>query len=183
VDKFEQVTSRPAEGQNPMKELYAFSFAWLLLSISILACSSGPAPVTEELPSTEADVAAIKSMNQQCLDAINAEDVETVMSLTDDGVIGMVPNEPAFTGKSAYSSWLQRSFDQFNINESWSSEEIVVFGDWAFDRGYYTATITPEEGGDPVEQKGKYIYILKRQSDGTWRQARLIFNSDEPPPQ
>jgi len=102
------------------------------------------------------------------------------MSLADDGVVFMGPNEPALIGKSAFSSRIQRSFDQFNFKEAWSTEEIVVFGDWAFERVNYTSTITPEAGGEPFEQKGKFIYILRRQSDGAWKYARLIFNSDEP---
>jgi uncharacterized protein (TIGR02246 family) len=140
-------------------------------------------PVAEEAPSTEADVEAIRGVNQQCLAAINSGDADTCPNLfTDDGVF-MPPNEPMIIGKDAIRAWLQTAMDSFTFDNTWSSEEIVVFGDWAFDRGSSTSIITPKEGGESIKDAGKYIWILERQSDGSWKYARVIWNSDNPPPE
>jgi ketosteroid isomerase-like protein len=56
-----------------------------------------------------------------------------------------------------------------------------VAGDWAYDRGNYTLTVTPKPG-KPMEESGKYLAVCKRQPDGSWKISRLIYNSNNPPP-
>jgi ketosteroid isomerase-like protein len=43
----------------------------------------------------------------------------------------------------------------------------------------YSLTATPKVGGDPVNSKGKSLFIVKRQDDNTWKIALLMDNSDE----
>jgi uncharacterized protein (TIGR02246 family) len=171
--------SSPAKREGLMRCLFILSGVVCLAFMLLPACAPRPEqqaePVAEEAPSTEADVEAIKAVNEQCLAAINSGDLDTIVSLfTDDGVY-MLPNEPPVIGKAPIKSRLQMDLDNFNFTETWSSEEIVVFGDWAFDRGTSKVTITPKQGGQPVEDVGKYIWILKRQSDGSWKYARAMW--------
>jgi len=49
-----------------------------------------------------------------------------------------------------------------------------VEGDLAYQIGTFAITDT-----EPTEQ-GKFVNILKRQADGTWKVAVSIFNSDKP---
>jgi ketosteroid isomerase-like protein len=35
-------------------------------------------------------------------------------------------------------------------------------------------------GGEPIEDEGKSVFIVRRQSDGDWKIARLIATSDRP---
>ena len=170
-----------------MRYLIIFSgvvcLAFMLLPSCAPQTEEQVEPVAEEAPSTEADVEAINDVNRQCLEALNAGDMETYVSFFAQDVVWMPPNEPAVTGMGAIESWVRPLFDQFTYEETWSSEELVVFGDWAFDRGSYTMTATQKEEGEVVEDMGKHIYIFKRQPDGNWRYARLISNSDSPLPE
>ena len=50
--------------------------------------------------------------------------------------------------------------------------EVQDNGDWAFEVGSFTAT-TPDGA---LLNSGKYIVIWKRQSNGTWKTYRDIFN-------
>ncbi len=59
--------------------------------------------------------------------------------------------------------------------------ETQVAGDWAYDRGNYTVTVTPKSG-KPMEASAKYLIIVKRQPDGSWKVYREISNSNNPPP-
>ena len=43
-------------------------------------------------------------------------------------------------------------------------------------------TATPKADGEPIEDDGKAVFIVRRQIDGSWRIARLIANSDQPLP-
>jgi hypothetical protein len=53
----------------------------------------------------------------------------------------------------------------------------VIAGEWAFERGPYYATYTAISGGETVRDIGYAMYLMKRQSDGSWRYARIICNA------
>jgi ketosteroid isomerase-like protein len=61
-----------------------------------------------------------------------------------------------------------------------TSTEVQVVGPWAFDRGAYRWRGIPRAGGEPIEDHGKYLVILQRQPDGSWKVARDMDNSDRP---
>ncbi len=50
-----------------------------------------------------------------------------------------------------------------------------------FSRGKFEETVTPS-GGDALDVVGKYLFIFHRESDGSWKIARLIGNMDGPQP-
>ena len=57
-------------------------------------------------------------------------------------------------------------------------------GDLATATGTYTMTLTPKKAGAkplPTED-GKYLEVLKRQDDGSWRLVYDMWNFNAPPP-
>ncbi len=64
----------------------------------------------------------------------------------------------------------------------YETDEIEVAGDLTYERYTGRWTVTPKDGSDAVEQAFKGIHILRRQTDGSWKIARDIWNSDEPLP-
>jgi len=79
---------------------------------------------------------------------------------------------------------MQSSFDLFNWKiavDCEEVEEVKVAGDWAFARGNYTYTLTPKEEGKTIKGNGKYLSILAKQADGSWKFARDCFNNNAPP--
>jgi len=57
---------------------------------------------------------------------------------------------------------------------------LISAGRLAFSRGHYVATFSPKDGGQPIPVDGKFMTILKMQSDGGWKIHRDIFNSNVP---
>ena len=57
-------------------------------------------------------------------------------------------------------------------------EEIDGYGDIAYVTGRYAMTLQPEGAPGPIDDRGKYIEIRRKQADGSWLLARDIFNSD-----
>ena len=159
--------------------------AALLLSFLIAASCAPPAeepePEAEEAVTAEADVEAINAVRDAFAVAYNAGDAAALVALLTDDVVLMPPNEPALVGSDAYQSWTEALFEQFTTELTIMSEELVVAGDWAFDRGVYTQTLTSTAGGDVIQDSGKYLVIFQRQADGAWKVARDIWNSDIPP--
>lgn len=87
----------------------------------------------------------------------------------------MRPGMPARdyeTLKAVYpENWAKGSgVSEMNIQ----SIDFEVAGDWAFSRGEYNFIIQPE--GKDVMMEGKFLTILKRQDDGSFKIYRDCFN-------
>jgi uncharacterized protein (TIGR02246 family) len=127
-----------------------------------------------------AATAAINEIWTRYSSSLNAGDIDSWLSLwTDDGV-QLPPGEPPVVGKDQIRARNKGVVDKFTFNMSITNEEAGVAGDWAFARGRYTATLTPKKPGQAVPIDGKYMTILRRQPDGTWKIYRDIFNSNVP---
>ena len=94
----------------------------------------------------------------------------------------MQPNKASVEGKEAVLQWVQPWFDNFNIEDSHTIEEIEVSGDLAFARTMVTLMATPKAGGEALQMNNKVIWIFKRQADGSWKASHHIWNSNDPLP-
>jgi uncharacterized protein (TIGR02246 family) len=170
----------PAEG-NPMK-LLATIFALVAAALLFTACTpTEPEPAAEAPDKAEVE-AAIGVVRDLYVAATNAGDAPSIAKLyTDDGV-RMPPNMLAEVGKEAIQAGLQAEFDKFNTNLTVTTQEIEVGGDLAFGRGSYAITLTAKAGGQTVEDAGKWMNVLRRQADGSWKIARHTWNSNTPLP-
>ena len=92
----------------------------------------------------------------------------------------MGPNMPPVTGADSVAALMRVFHDAFAVQVEYDSQEIVVFGDWGFDRGTERYTLTPKAGGAPIRQSGNYLYLYERQEDGSWKQSRVIWNTSDP---
>jgi uncharacterized protein (TIGR02246 family) len=129
----------------------------------------------------ESVAAAVNDIWNQYASSLNSGDVDRWISLwTEDGV-QMPPDTPPVIGRSQIRTTMKAILDCFVFDFAVTPQEVGTAGDWAFSRGIYKATLTPREGGNAVLVDGKYMSILQRQADGSWKIHRDIFNSNTPP--
>ena len=129
----------------------------------------------------EAERAVIDQLRSNYATAENGGDAAAVAALyTDDGVY-MPSNMPAASGKAAIQSTYEQIFAQMSQQGSITPAGVDISGDWAIERGSYKSTVTPKAGGNPFEDAGKYVAVLKKTGSG-WKVHFLIWNSDNPPP-
>lgn len=122
----------------------------------------------------------IERVQREYKDACNEGDLRKWMStLTEDAVV-LPPGSPVVSGAEIEKWAAETVFDEFNNGLTLIEDEVEVFGDWAFLRGRYRLSTTPKQGGDTVEDVGKYLDVMRRQDDGSWKFARLAWNSDSP---
>lgn len=140
----------------------------------LLATACAPAAGPDPAADREA-IAAVRALFEA---AENASDIAAVRSAFADDIHLMAPNAPAAVGGDSATARLQRTFDAGRLAIQYTSEEIQIFGDWGFDRGTYRYTMTPHSGAAPSGQRGKYLWISRRQADGGWRLSRVIWNGD-----
>ena len=146
--------------------------------VFLTGCASQQGGASEEQADPTAVRAAVEGIWEEYSASYNSDDLERWLSLwTDDGV-QMPPDEPPVVGKERIRVRNQGVLDLFVIDLSITNQEVEAAGEWAYARGVYRATLTPKDGAATVELDGKYMTILKRQSDGSWKIHRDIFNSN-----
>ncbi len=125
--------------------------------------------------SDKEEIEQVRSRYEACC---NDGDLKTwLTTLTDDAVI-LAPGSPVVSGSEIEAWAAETFFDPFDMTVSLEDDEVQVMGEWAFVRGHFSLSVTPKGGGDTQEDRGKYLDLLRRQSDGSWKYARLAWNSD-----
>jgi uncharacterized protein (TIGR02246 family) len=101
---------------------------------------------------------------------------------TPDG-IEMPPNAPAAKGRAAIEAFHKAFAQQWMMHGmTITSTETKVSGDTAYDVGTYKQTLMAQKTGAMVDDKGKYVVLLKKDAAGNWLITHAIYNSDNPPP-
>lgn len=154
-----------------VRELFGVASLGLLA-----ACAPTRAPA-----STDADVTAIKALNEKWAAAQTAGNVEGILAPLAADFVLMPPNESAQTGIPAARAWVEKLLAQVTFTSGTAAlDEVIVSGDWAFARGTFSATSQPKSGGSPTTSATKYALLLRRQADGSWKIARDIWNAAPP---
>jgi uncharacterized protein (TIGR02246 family) len=153
----------------------------LLLASTLPGCPApagppGPPPPARPPRDLRADLAAIARSRDEYVAAHNAGDLDRIMALWADDAILLPPDEPTIYGKAAIRDYIEKVLDQIPARVALSLEETRIADDWAFDRGVETVTMGTEASGQSVTMRVKYICILQRQADGSWKFARYIYN-------
>jgi len=127
------------------------------------------------------DITAIKEQIKQYAVTCNAGDFDCWISLWTDNGIQMPPDTPARIGKDQIRAAMKPIFDNFILKMAITNKEAKVSGDLGFLRGTYILSMAPKGGGQTIKVDGKYLTILERQADGSWRITHDCFNSNVPP--
>jgi uncharacterized protein (TIGR02246 family) len=154
----------------------------LVLTLGLLAGLSC-APSGRHESGGAADLAAIARLRSEYTAARNDGDVQRLMALWTDDAVFMPMDEPTLTGREAIGRHIQDFLDQSPGEIELVPAETRVAGDWAFERGTEIVTMRTDPGGPSATIDVKYLVILKRQPDGSWKYARYIYNLEEPFPE
>src|SRR6266700_5856747 len=116
------------------------------------------------------DERAIRNLVEQWMEASKAGDLPMVLSLMADDAIFMVPGRAPF-GKAAFAAGFEAT-RSVRIEGRSNIQEIEVLGDWAYLRNQLDVTVTPPDGGKPLQRSGHTLTILRKNADGQWQLAR-----------
>jgi len=123
----------------------------------------------------------IKDVTMRFGEAFNRGDVAAAVEFYTDDAKFLHPNIEIVSGKQAIKEFFEtgRAFGLRRIN--FESIEVGYDGDLAYERGVINMDLEPE-GGQAMVDRGKYLVVMKRQADGSWKVAVDIWNSDLPQP-
>jgi uncharacterized protein (TIGR02246 family) len=114
---------------------------------------------------------AIEALYAAWRDAIRRHDIEGVLSLLEPDYLLWSPGAAALT-VDALRPRLAVAFAAYDIEPSFERDEQIVFGDWAFERGWDVQAFSPRAGGPAQVQRQRVFLILRRGADSRWRFAR-----------
>jgi len=126
----------------------------------------------------DAERAAIAKTTAHLLEAVNASDVDGVMSLwADDGVL-MPPNHPSVHGREAIEMYFRNIFRRATFRFQFTSSDIQIADAVVLERVTYTVETWLAGSGPPLTDRGKGLHVYNRQPNGSWKLAMDIWNSD-----
>ena len=144
--------------------------------IALGACAQAPAM------NAAADIAAVNALRDSFTTAMNAGDGTAIGNLyTADGA-SQHNHDKTVAGREAITASQNAMFSQFTVKAEITPNETMTMGDFGFDRGTYRMTMTPKAGGDAITDEGRYIVLLRKEADGSWKVSSDIDNSIIPLP-
>jgi uncharacterized protein (TIGR02246 family) len=127
------------------------------------------------------DEAAIRAVDVEWARAASAGDANALTALYAPDATQLPPNEPVVQGEAVkkYNANMTSSFSgPYDV----TTTAVDGRGDLAYVVGTYRATLTPKKAGAkplPTEE-GKYIEVMKKQPDGSWKIAYEMWSSNAP---
>jgi len=155
------------------------SFSFLAMCF-LLACSSGPSGQTPVDSTAAIDEEAIRDLMNRYVSGYESEDVETFVSVFAEDAVRMQPNGPAIVGSDQIRAYYENWFTESSLDVVVTPDQIELLGDRAVAWGTYTAKVTSKTDGTESQDRGKWINVFVKGTDGGWRFYRNIWNSDLP---
>ena len=126
--------------------------------------------------------AAIQALNQQWEVNFENHDPAGLAALFTEDCVRMPQGGPATVGRPALEAAYRRDFAEVwnaGAKVRLDAEELIIAGEYAFARGI--DTLVQAQDGTPVPggETGKWLFVYRRQPDGTWKYHWVTFNSNE----
>jgi uncharacterized protein (TIGR02246 family) len=139
------------------------------------------APAAKSNP--DADRAAINSVRDQFIAAYKGADADRIAGLYAANAVAMPGDQPTLNGRNEIAKHERDQFSQASVGDvQIKSDEMQLMGDFAFDRGTFSVSMMPKTAGaTPIMQTGRYLVILQRQGDGSWKVIEDIDNNAAAP--
>lgn len=150
------------------------------VSVLVAALCGCAIQTTNQAEQTRKDQAAVRQLLSSLEKQINAGDIGFVDVFAKDAAI-IAPSAPDIRGYDAIRAMYEDVMKQASMTVHFTTEEIAVAGDLAYEHGTYTLRIVDKKSGKVLQDvKNKHVHILKRQPDGSWKTWRMMVSSAEP---
>ena len=163
----------------PMRRLRHVLAAAVVAGL-VVGCTQGGSLTPAERDEAEMAVAQLARGWEE---AWNAGDMNTLGTYyTADAIIMNTQGAEDFRGTAGVQQYLQNIFAEGATysGATITSNEIAILGDHAYTNGTASATrMIP--GGTGIEMSWKYVNLLERQDDGTWKIRKSMAVQTMPP--
>ena len=159
---------RQREGDGGM-DIYGASLACAVAVMSCISAAEG-----------SADTRAIEKLHQKDVEATLSSDPRALTDLFTDDAVLLEPGSPAVVGKSAILKKKEEEKAAHPNSKVLSYrpeiKSLEVVDGWAFEWTHFDASLQESAGLDVKSFRGKSLRLLKREPDGSWKFARVMWN-------
>lgn len=135
---------------------------------------------TDNLASVRAE---IDRGNQRMMELVSRQQFDSLHLLYTDDAVVMPQNSEPVAGTDAIRAWWEHGKELRLSRLDLETTDLEVSGDFGVETGRYTVTLQPDTTAAPITDRGNYLVVWKRDSDGRWKLHRDIFNTSLPAPQ
>ncbi len=121
--------------------------------------------------------ASVRAITQEWVLACNTKHLDDLLELYGSDALVLRSNYPPIRGAAAVREFFFGALDAGLGEIEMEPLRIEVVGDLAYEAGRCKALI-PSSTGKRREERGKYLWVCARQSNGEWRLAADCWSSD-----
>jgi ketosteroid isomerase-like protein len=126
----------------------------------------------------ERDKAAIERLHQQDIEATLSDKADELAKLWDRDAVRLQAGSPAEVGRDVIYANDKRWEANLKGGRTFSYKpeirDLQIAGDWAFEWDDFDVVYKASATAEPTALHGKALRVLKKQSDGSWRFARVM---------
>jgi ketosteroid isomerase-like protein len=148
-----------------------------LLGLVVLLQSACAPAVTPR--DSAADMAAINAIYVAGPASLVSEDVSAYLTVLDDSIAILLPSAPPIRGKATVRTVLEGMFATGSYSATLSERRVGIADSLAYAE-YTGVFVTRPDKGDSVVGHLRYVDVLRRQKDGSWRLFLHSAHPDEP---
>lgn len=119
----------------------------------------------------EADERAIRELHSTWIDAVNAGDLDRLITLMADDAVLLNPGQ-APVDRDGFSTNFLAAQEHARVRCTSELEEVIVAGEVSYTRSRDTVSVTPQGNGESAQLAGYRMTIYRKQPDGRWLLAR-----------
>ena len=136
-----------------------------------VACSGGAASPPHDMT---ADSTAIAQAFDVYVAAVRANELGRVSAAWVDDAVYINVGMPTVRGRAEFDAFLQRAFRGRRVTDvSVSIDEIIASGELGYLIATYSQRFKLDTGG-VEDARGRFIFVWRRQTDGSWKIARAV---------
>jgi uncharacterized protein (TIGR02246 family) len=149
----------------------------LVSLLTLLAgCNSAPPAPTVD---SATEQTKLRDLESGWVKEVAAKDLDKIAAHYADDAVFMMPGAAAAKGKDAIRAGWKGMLDGVQkLDFAPTRIEISQAGDMATTHGSYTLAMTDAKTKKPVDDKGSYVTVYKKQADGGWKAIEDISVSE-----
>jgi|RhiMetdeSRZDD1v2_1073273.scaffolds.fasta_scaffold00262_56 ketosteroid isomerase-like protein len=130
-----------------------------------------------------AETAAVQAVDSAFASALNSGNIEAIARTYDDEAWLLPPQAPMVRGQEGIRGFWAGLVRSYVVHLKFGVYRYEIRDDLAYVVGHYHLETTPRSPEVPplAPEDGKFLEILKRQKDGSWRYLMDMYSANAPP--
>ena len=140
---------------------------------------SSPSDSSEKQSNSQRIERILRDLDTEWAKTAAAKDVERTIAYYSDDAVVFPPNATSAATKEAIRNGWKDMFASPGFMMTWQPTRVQIdkSGEMAWVSGTYELTMN-DASGKPINDRGKYLEVWEKQTDGNWKCAADMWNSD-----